>query len=587
MNFRQMTLGTKLAAAFALLALLVVAVCAMALTMLGRERAGFEHYTNEVAVRLNMANAVLTRADERAIKTRDLLLASTPAERQAARLAVAQAHTGMAEALGRLKKLISRTDISAQERSLFAGMDSTEALYDPLVLSVAALAADGQREAALHKLNVQGRLMQASLAEGVRAYLEYGNAQAAAAERDADAAYALSRSLLLGACATAVALAVGLALTITPSITRQLGGEPAEAVRVAREIAQGNLGADVPCRGDDQHSLMAALKRLRDHLVRTVGEVRCNAEGVATASTQIAQGNQDLSRRTELQAATLQQTAGSMEELGSTVRHNADSASQADQLAKGASDVALKGGAVVAQVVDTMRGIEESSAKIADIINVINGITFQTNILALNAAVEAARAGEAGRGFAVVAGEVRTLAQRSAEAARQIKALITDSVRRVGEGSALADQAGRTMGEVVAAIQRVTDLMGEINAASAEQSAGVGQVGQAVTQMDQATQQNVALVEQSAAAAASLRLQAQRLVQAVSVFSVAPASGFATRAWATPAPLAAQAEPRQEPDPARGAARPQPARGRELASAVLVPLGLPRGAVGGASLGGA
>jgi methyl-accepting chemotaxis protein len=587
MNFRQMTLGTKLAAAFALLALLVVAVCATALAMLGRERAEFEHYTNEVAVRLDMAHAVLTRADERAIKTRDLLLTSAPAERQSARLAVAQAHKGMAEALGRLKKLISRTDISAQERSLFAGMESIEALYGPLVQSVAALAADGQREAALDKMNAQGRPMQASLAEGVRAYIEYGQAQAAAAEREADATYALSRALLLGACVMAVALAVGLALTITPSITRQLGGEPVEAVRVAREIAQGNLAAEVPCRGDDQHSLMAALKSLRDHLVRTVGEVRCNAEGVATASTQIAQGNQDLSRRTELQAAALQQTAGSMDELGCTVRHNADSASQADQLAKGASDVALKGGAVVAQVVDTMRGIEESSAKIADIINVINGITFQTNILALNAAVEAARAGEAGRGFAVVAGEVRTLAQRSAEAARQIKALITDSVRRVGEGSALADQAGRTMGEVVAAIQRVTDLMGEINAASAEQSAGVGQVGQAVTQMDQATQQNAALVEQSAAAAASLRLQAQRLVQAVSVFSVAPANGFSARAWATPVPLAAQAEPRQEPDPARGAARAQPARGRELASAVLVPLGLQRGAVGGASLGGA
>jgi methyl-accepting chemotaxis protein len=242
------------------------------------------------------------------------------------------------------------------------------------------------------------------------------------------------------------------------------------------------------------------------------------SENVATASAQIAQGNQDLSGRTEQQASALQQTAATMDELGSTVRNNADNAAQANQLALGASSVAVKGGAVVGQVVETMKGINDSSRKIADIIGVIDGIAFQTNILALNAAVEAARAGEQGRGFAVVASEVRSLAQRSADAARQIKTLITASVERVDQGTALVGQAGKTMDEIVGAIQRVSDIVGEISSASAEQSSGVAQVGQAITQMDQTTQQNAALVEESASAAMSLQQQAQQLVQAVAVF---------------------------------------------------------------------
>ncbi|PTT80117.1 methyl-accepting chemotaxis protein, partial [Pelomonas sp. HMWF004] len=249
-----------------------------------------------------------------------------------------------------------------------------------------------------------------------------------------------------------------------------------------------------------------------------VDAVRLGSDSVATASTEIAQGNQDLSARTEDQASALQQTASSMEELGSTVKQTADNARQADQLAQSARHIAIQGGEVVAEVVATMHGINDSSRRIADIIAVIDGIAFQTNILALNAAVEAARAGEQGRGFAVVAGEVRTLAQRSAQAAREIKGLITDSVERVSHGSAMVDRAGRTMQEVVEAIRRVSDIVGEISVASAEQSNGVTQVGQAVTQMDHATQQNAALVEQAAAAAGSLQEQARQLVQAVAVF---------------------------------------------------------------------
>ncbi len=274
----------------------------------------------------------------------------------------------------------------------------------------------------------------------------------------------------------------------------------------------------VPVSTPSAQILQSALKRMQT----AVATVRASAGSMDVASAEIASGNHDLSARTENQASALQQTSSSMEQLSATVKQNADNARQANQLSQSASTVAVQGGAVVAQVVDTMKGINDSSKKIADIISVIDGIAFQTNILALNAAVEAARAGEQGRGFAVVASEVRSLAGRSAEAAKEIKTLITDSVSRVEQGSALVDQAGSTMSEVVASIRRVTDIMGEISAASSEQSQGVAQVGQAVMQMDQATQQNAALVEEMAAAASSLKGQAQDLLQAISVFKLAP-----------------------------------------------------------------
>ena len=332
-----------------------------------------------------------------------------------------------------------------------------------------------------------------------------------------DAGVSNTRTITLSSALIGAFLLAALALHIARGIT----GPLRRAVAVAEATAQGDLGQAVPYGGSGELAdLMRALSQMQDSLATVVGNVRRGSEGVATASAEIAQGNHDLSSRTESQASALEETAASMEQLSSSVRLNADNARQANQLALGASSVAVQGGVVVSQVVDTMRGINEASRKISDIISVIDGIAFQTNILALNAAVEAARAGDQGRGFAVVASEVRSLAGRSAQAAKEIKALINANVERVEQGSSLVDQAGVTMTEVVNSVKRVTDLMGEISAASNEQSQGVSQVGEAVMQMDQVTQQNAALVEEMAAAASSLKSQAQDLVQTVAVFKL-------------------------------------------------------------------
>jgi methyl-accepting chemotaxis protein len=329
-----------------------------------------------------------------------------------------------------------------------------------------------------------------------------------------------ARNVVLGLVLGLTLALCGVAVYVI-RLMAQLGGEPRALKHVAQQVAAGNLAMPFTLRGGDTTSIMAVLKGMSASLAQTVQTVRHNAESVASASAQIATGNADLSSRTEQQASSLQQTAASMEQLGSTVRQNADSARQANQLAINSSTVASQGGEMVREVVATMRDINDSSKKIADIIGVIDGIAFQTNILALNAAVEAARAGEQGRGFAVVASEVRTLAQRSGQAAREIKSLISASVERVEQGTQQVDRAGATMQEIVGSIQRVTDIVAEISAASIEQSSGVSQVGQAVSAMDQATQQNAAMVEESAAAAESLKQQSQQLVQAMAVFKLA------------------------------------------------------------------
>ncbi|WP_087721915.1 methyl-accepting chemotaxis protein [Pandoraea sp. PE-S2T-3] len=344
--------------------------------------------------------------------------------------------------------------------------------------------------------------------------------------------------LLIGGIVTAAMVA------IIRNVQRSLGGEPEYAAEIAQRIAAGDLQSHVNVAAGDNTSLLFAMQRMQHTLADTIGQIRQGTESITTAAQQIAAGNTDLSARTEQQAASLEETASSMEQLTATVRQNADNARQASQLAVTASEIASRGGQVAGQVGTTMDGISASSSKIVDIISVIDGIAFQTNILALNAAVEAARAGEQGRGFAVVAGEVRTLAQRSASAAKEIKALIEESSRRVQDGTSQVAQAGQTMEEIVQAVKRVTDIMGEISAASAEQSNGIEQVNRAVTQMDEVTQQNAALVEEAAAAAGALESQAHELRAAVSVFQTSGAGSAsihamsATRRESPPQPFA-------------------------------------------------
>ncbi|TXI24025.1 MAG: hypothetical protein E6Q67_03465 [Roseateles sp.] len=336
---------------------------------------------------------------------------------------------------------------------------------------------------------------------------------------DIESAFWRSAATLLAVVALLMLVIGGLGWQIAHRIYRQLGGEPDYASDIVRRIGAGDLAVDVKLRAGDEHSLLAGMHQMQASLAGTVAQIRSATDTIATASGEISAGNSDLSARTEAQASALQQTASTMEEITATVRQNADSARQANQLAQSASDVARQGGQVVQQVVQTMDEISQSSRKVVDIIGTIDGIAFQTNILALNAAVEAARAGEQGRGFAVVAGEVRSLAQRSAAAAKEIKTLIGASVEKVDAGSALVSQAGATMEQIVGSVRRVSDIVGEISSASEEQTSGIEQINQAIAQLDQSTQQNAALVEEASAAAESLKQQSRQLVGAVSVFS--------------------------------------------------------------------
>ena len=418
---------------------------------------------------------------------------------------------------GELQKALEPMMNTEREKRVFAEIAEVRKTYIASRNEIVALKKDGKLEEANKALDQKftpaSKLYLAKMGELLQAQRD----QIDAHSRQIESNYESSRNLLVGLAAVSLVLSVLVAWALSRSVTEPLDN----ANRLARQVASGDLTASIETdRTDELGQLLKNLHDMQASLVQVVSNVRQGSEAVANASSEIAHGNHDLSSRTESQASALQQTAASMEELSSTVRQNADSARTANQLAQSASSVAIQGGEVVGQVVETMKGINDSSRKISDIISVIDGIAFQTNILALNAAVEAARAGEQGRGFAVVASEVRSLAGRSADAAKEIKSLINASVERVEQGTVLVDKAGETMTEVVSSIRRVTDIMGEISAASNEQASGVAQVGNAVTQMDQVTQQNAALVEQMAAAASGLQQQAADLVQVVSVFKV-------------------------------------------------------------------
>ncbi|MDR2324355.1 MAG: methyl-accepting chemotaxis protein [Acidovorax sp.] len=442
-----------------------------------------------------------------------------------------------------LQKAVEALMATDAEKQLFQEIGVQRGLYLKGRDAIFSLKKQGQTAEANALLDKEFVPQSAAYAGKIDALLNAQREQVNALAQTIQDSRTTSSSLLLVLGALSVVLSVWIAWRLSASITQPL----AQASAVAQRVTQGDLTSHITVqRRDELGALMVSLDSMQTHLAQVVGDVRRGAESVANASAEIAQGNQDLSARTEQQASALEQTAASMEQLSATVRHNADNARQANTLALSASTVAEQGGAVVGEVVQTMQGIHDASRRISEIIGVIDSIAFQTNILALNAAVEAARAGEQGRGFAVVASEVRSLASRSADAAKEIKALIDDSVQRVSQGTALVDKAGSTMGEVVSSIRRVTDIMGEISAASNEQSEGVAQVGEAVTSMDQSTQQNAALVEEMAAAASSLQRQSQELVQAVSVFSLSgDGRGSAMPLAAAPAPQPAPRSMRQ------------------------------------------
>ena len=460
------------------------------------------------------------------------------------------------------------TSLTSEEAINAKGFADARAIFvqDGLKPAVAALRA-GNKEEASRLIREKIRPLYADTAKYMNALVKIQLDESKRQTDEAMGRYANQRNVFFATLVAGLALAFGFGFLLIRSISQSLN----KAIDVANKVAEGDLSQRIDVDGRDETAqLMKAISTMQASLISLVGRVRRGSEGVATASAEIAQGNNDLSTRTEQQASSLEETAASMEELGSTVKQNADSARQANQLAQSASTVAVAGGEVVSQVVETMKGINEASGKIGDIISVIDGIAFQTNILALNAAVEAARAGEQGRGFAVVASEVRTLAGRSAEAAKEIKALIGTSMERVAQGSALVDKAGETMTEVVNSIRRVTDIMAEISAASAEQATGVSQVGEAVTHMDQATQQNAALVEQMAAAASSLSNQAQELVQVVAAFKLSQQD--AGKHMEPTRLVAAQSVPaRQSPQVERKASPPHvPLTGKPRAAAAPV-----------------
>jgi methyl-accepting chemotaxis protein-1 (serine sensor receptor) len=522
MKFASLTVRSKLALAFGLLATIVLAVSSLSLIALGKEHDAFVAFVTVDATRVKLANGVLDAANARALAARNLVLSASAADTAAEKAAVTQAQQALQSGLSRLKDAVNGVPgIGGEERRLLAEFEAAEARYGPLAEAIVGLALAGQRDEAVARINGECRPQMAALVRAAGAYIEHAELQAAADVRLAEAAYARNRSLLLAACAAAVIAALALTVVIARGITRALGAEPVQLGAVAERVAQGDL-SPVKDAGQAPHgSVLASLGHMQASLARLVGQVRTASDSIATGSTQIASGNSDLSQRTEEQASNLQQTAASMEQMNAAVRSSADTAHQASQLAISASAVAQRGGEVMGEVVQTMEDIASSSRRIADIIAVIDGIAFQTNILALNAAVEAARAGEQGRGFAVVAGEVRSLAHRSADAAKEIRQLIGASVEKVEAGSSLVSDAGTTMGDIVEQVRQVSALIGSISSATVEQTAGIGQVNDAVTQLDRVTQQNAALVEESAAAAESLRHQAARLTELVGVFRVA------------------------------------------------------------------
>ncbi|CDG83557.1 methyl-accepting chemotaxis protein [Janthinobacterium agaricidamnosum] len=527
----RMKVGTRLIAAFSCVALLGAIVAGIGIVNMAKiDTMAARMYNNELLGLSHIKEANISLAKTGRARS-NYLLATSEEERSQHKASIDKSLAVNKDSIAKALPLFT-SDASKQ---VFARFTVVAADYENVMNQALLLAAKEpmqQRDAELDALLTETRKHADALDQMLDQLSIQKEERARSAADEAASVYQTSRTFMLLLVLGSVAAGLTLGVLITRGLTHQLGGEPAYASHIAGAIAGGDLTVAIDTHAGDHDSLLFAMKTMRDKLVGIVSQVRAGTDTIATASGEIASGNMDLSSRTEEQASSLEETASSMEQLTATVRQNADNAREANQLAASASQVASKGGAVVGQVVQTMETINASSRKIVDIISVIDGIAFQTNILALNAAVEAARAGEQGRGFAVVATEVRNLAQRSAAAAKDIKVLIGDSVEQVEIGAKLVHEAGDTMNEVVGSVQRVAHIMSDITSASQEQSAGIEQVNQAITQMDQVTQQNAALVEQAAAAASSLQDQAAALTGVVSIFKLHAPSASSGQAFA-------------------------------------------------------
>ncbi|EOA02536.1 methyl-accepting chemotaxis protein [Herbaspirillum frisingense GSF30] len=516
MSISDMKIGARLALGFGAVMVLLLAIAILGNLQLGRLADGIGLIVKDRYPKTVMANTVQIQVNKIALDIRDILLTSDPERIKALAADATAADRKMNEYLARLQQ-VARTE---EDRRYVEAAIAARQAYVPARDQLMALAMAGRTDEARAFLPQQFMPVQIKYFIALDAMFDYQGGLMDAAGEAATRDSASARLLINSLAVVALLLATAVAWLVSRSISRPLG----HAVGVARRVAEGDLSTQVEVTSrDETGELMAALKLMNENLRNIVGRVHQGSNTIHHAAGEIASGNLDLSARTEQQAGSLEETASAMEELTTTVRQNADNARQATQLASTASGIAVQGGSVVHRVVDTMADINASSRQIVDIIAVIDGIAFQTNILALNAAVEAARAGEQGRGFAVVASEVRSLAQRSASAAREIKTLIHDSVGKIENGSTLVQQAGSTMEDVVASVQRVNTIIAEISRASQEQSTGLEEINRAITQMDESTQQNAALVEQAAAAAQAMRDQAVQLQDVVGVFKLAPA----------------------------------------------------------------
>ncbi|QOL49088.1 methyl-accepting chemotaxis protein [Massilia litorea] len=516
MNINKLGVGKRLALAFSIMLVIMVGMAVGSLARMATIQGKLDRIVSHDNVKLGMIMEIRQSVMNAIMNGRNIALMHDPAEIEAENKRLAANRAVYADTFKRLEALAT----TPEEKAALDKITASRAAAVDVVTKMTTLVKAGEREASNRVLLLELQPLQAKTIEAMDAMVKHEEGLVAEAAREAGAAHEAAR--VQTALITLGALAIGalLAWTITRGLLRQLGGEPLYAATIAEQIAQGALNVPIAVREGDTGSLLFALRTMRDNLASLVGQVRVATDSIAQASAEVAGGSADLSSRTESQAGTLEETASSMEELTATVKHNADNAAQADTLARAASKVAERGGSVVLDVVGTMGAINHSSKKIVDIIGVIDGIAFQTNILALNAAVEAARAGEQGRGFAVVASEVRNLAQRSAAAAKEIKGLIADSVDKVDAGSKLVDEAGSTMHEIVDSIRQVATLVKGITVASGEQSRGIEQINVALIEMDGVTQQNAALVEEAAAAAQAMQQQAGALAQLVSVFQL-------------------------------------------------------------------